>query len=280
MGEEGLPTYQHTVLCQTSLPYRRTAERVLERRNGYTMLRVEAGTAYSEREDAWVELAPTLRPKSSACAHSPEYGSDRHPVQCHRCRRQHVGLFQSGLSPRRGESRELNGREIRAMKEQVSALAAAEMRFAAGGRVQKQGRAAVISEFDLWFPKASNQRILWPSTVTLSLDYYQSLVNHAVPLDPRAVAALSHSAMGLDIYAWLSQRLCRIHPQTEAFVPWVSLQGQFGTNYRSIRKFRQVFLKTLRDVLTQYPQAQLRPNSKGLHLRQSPPPISRKELCA
>ena len=69
-------------------------------------------------------------------------------------------------------------------------------------------------------------------------------------------------------------------PKTEAFVPWVSLQGQFGTNYRSIRKFRQVFLKTLRDVLTQYPQAQLRPNSKGLHLRQSPPPISRKELCA
>ena len=56
MGEEGPPTYQHTVLCQTSLPYRRTAERILERRNGRTMLRVEAGTAYSEREDAWVEL--------------------------------------------------------------------------------------------------------------------------------------------------------------------------------------------------------------------------------
>ena len=24
MGEDGAPTYQHTVLCQTSLPYRRT----------------------------------------------------------------------------------------------------------------------------------------------------------------------------------------------------------------------------------------------------------------
>ena len=34
MGKKGLPTYQHTVLCQTSLPYRRTAERVRERLNG------------------------------------------------------------------------------------------------------------------------------------------------------------------------------------------------------------------------------------------------------
>ena len=280
MGEEGLPTYQHTVLCQTSLPYRRTAERVLERRNGYTMLRVEAGTAYSEREDAWIELPLPFGPKARLVLIHLNTAAIVTQSNVIDVGDSMSAYFSQVLSPRRGESRELNGREIRAMKEQVSALAAAEMRFAVGGRVQKQGRAAVISEFDLWFPKASNQRILWPSTVTLSLDYYQSLVNHAVPLDPRAVAALSHSAMGLDIYAWLSQRLCRIHPKTEAFVPWVSLQGQFGTNYRSIRKFRQVFLKTLRDVLTQYPQAQLRPNSKGLHLRQSPPPISRKELCA
>ncbi|MEL7121666.1 MAG: replication protein RepA [Bacteroidota bacterium] len=32
-------------------------------------------------------------------------------------------------------------------------------------------------------------------------------MNHAIPLDERALAALSHTAMELDIYVWLVQRL-------------------------------------------------------------------------
>ena len=280
MGEEGSPTYQHTVLCQTSLPYRRTVERVIERRNGRTSLRVEAGTAYNEKEDRWVELPLPFGPKARLVlihlnttaiqTRSPfiDVGDSM------------TAYFSQILSSTPDHPRELNGREIRAMKEQVSALAAAEMRFAVGGNVNRQGRAAIISEFDLWFPRASNQRILWPSTVTLSLDYYQSLINHAVPLDPRAVAALSHSAMGLDIYAWLAQRLCRIHPKTETLVPWVSLHAQFGSGYKLIRQFRAVFLKTLKDVLTQYPTALVRPNFKGLHLKLSAPPIFRTKLLS
>ena len=153
MGEEGLPTYQHTVLCQTSLPYRRTAERVLERRNGYTMLRVEAGSAYSEREDAWVELPLPFGPKARLVLIHLNTAAIVTQSNVIDVGDSMSAYFSQVLSPRRGESRELNGREIRAMKEQVSALAAAEMRFAVGGRVQKQGRAAVISEFDLWFPK-------------------------------------------------------------------------------------------------------------------------------
>lgn len=278
MGEDGSPTYQHSVLCQTSLPYRRSAERILERRNGRTMLRIEAGSAYSEREDAWVDLPLPFGPKARLVLIHLNTAAIVTQSNVIDVGDSMTAFFGQVLAPRRNDKRELNGREVRSMKEQVSALAAAEMRFAVGGSVQKQGRAAVISEFDLWFPRAPNQRILWPSTVTLSLDYYQSLVNHAVPLDPRAVGALSHSAMGLDIYAWLAQRLCRIDSRSEAFVPWVSLQQQFGSNYASIRKFRQVFLKTLKDVCTAYPQAQVRPSPKGMHLRLSAPPISRKKL--
>ena len=252
--------------------------RVLERTNGRTKLRVEAGTAYSEREDAWVELPLPFGPKARLVLIHLNTAAIITQSNVIDVGDSMSAYFSRVLSPRRGESSELNGREIRGMKAQLSALAAADMRIAVGGSFQKQGRATIISQFDLWFPKAPNQRILWPSTVTLSLDYYQSLVNHAVPLDPRAVAALSHSAMGLDIYAWLSQRLCRIPTNTEAIVPWVSLQEQFGTNYRSIRKFRQVFLRTFRSVLTQYPRAQSRPSSKGLHLKLSPPPISRKKM--
>ena len=66
--------------------------------------------------------------------------------------------------------------------------------------------------------------------------------------------------MALDIYAWLAQRLCRVHPHSDAPVPWISLHQQFGHGYtKRIRKFREVFLLTLnKTVLPEYPQARLR----------------------
>src|SRR5437867_2288771 len=44
----------------------------------------------------------------------------------------------------------------------------------------------------------------------LSTEFYHSLLEHAVPLDQSALAVLKHSALCLDIYAWLAQRLWRV----------------------------------------------------------------------
>ena len=96
----------------------------------------------------------------------------------------------------------------------------------------------IVSGFDLWFPKDDRQRVLWPSTVSLSHDYFESLQRHAVPLDERALAALSHSAMALDLYAWLAQRLHRIPKPHRQLVPWVALKDQFGQGYGAMCKFR------------------------------------------
>lgn len=56
-------------------------------------------------------------------------------------------------------------------------------------------------------------------------------MQHAVPLNEEAIARLSHSAMGLDVYTWLAQRLHRVDPKKAALVPWVSLKQQFGYDY-------------------------------------------------
>lgn len=275
--ERTSPTYQHTVLCQTSLPYRRTAERNIERSNGHTHLRMEAGSAYNEAEGCWVDLALPFGPKARLVLihlNTAAILTQSHEIDVGDSM---TSFFSRVLPDKYGQPRPLNGREVRAMKEQVASLSAAEIRFALGS-TQTQGKISVISSFDLWFPKAANQRVFWPSTVTLSLEYFRSLVDHAVPLDPAAVCALSHSAMGLDIYAWLAQRLCRVHPKGAALVPWVSLHEQFGSNYRTIRKFRQVFLRTLKSVQLVYPKSEIQASPKGLHLKLSPPPITRKKL--
>jgi Plasmid encoded RepA protein len=115
--------------------------------------------------------------------------------------------------------------------------------------------------------------VLWPSTVQLSPEYFDSLLKHAVPLDERALAALSHSAMALDIYAWLAQRLVRIPPGQQVFVPWTALQGQFGWQYERLRDFRRVFREALSQVFSQYRGARMGVGERGLTLWASPPPV-------
>jgi len=131
----------------------------------------------------------------------------------------------------------------------------------------------IVTSFDLWFPKDERQKVLWPSTVTLSLDYFESLKAHAVPLDERAIAALSHSAMALDMYAWLAQRLHRIPKPHRQFIPWPAVKDQFGADYDRLRKFREKFMEALRQVHAVYPAMKIDITGQGLFLYTSPPPV-------
>jgi hypothetical protein len=57
-GDEQRLAFQHTVFCQTSLPYRNPGDdvRKWEREQGAIALRVEAGTARHPKTGKWVEL--------------------------------------------------------------------------------------------------------------------------------------------------------------------------------------------------------------------------------
>jgi len=46
--------------------------------------------------------------------------------------------------------------------------------------------------------------------------------------------------------------------------------------YKQIRQFRSIFLKTLREVISQYPEAKLADTPRGLILNNSPPPVRKK----
>ena len=122
------------------------------------------------------------------------------------------------------------------------------------------------------------QRVLWPSTVRLDPDYFDSLTKHAVPLDSRAVAALAHSALDLDIYAWLAQRLHRIPKGKPQTITWQALKSQFGPDYDRLRDFRRKFVPALKTVLTAYPSARIEIADAGLVLWNSPPPVLKKQV--
>lgn len=264
--------YQHTVLCQTSLPYRDPGDsiRVWERRQGEVYLRVEAGAAMNPRSEEFVELGLPFGPKVRlVLSHlNSEAIRTASPV---------VEVEDSMTAfVRRIQNYSPNGQEIRKFKTQLSRLSAATIRLA----VSRDGRTVqmnsqIIEAFDLWFPRDGRQRILWPSTVELNHKYFESLSRHAVPLDERALAALAHSAMALDVYCWLAQRLHRVSNRGQ-FIPWVALKNQFGHGYTRIRAFRAVFIKVLELVKLAYPAARFSVNKEGMLLGHSPPPILKR----
>ena len=262
--------FQHTVLCQIGLPYRDPGPgvRVWERLNGNAHLKVLAGEAMHPEKGRLVELGLPFGPKPRLVlcyvnAEALRTGSPEIEVEASLT----AFVKRIGLDPK--------GRNMRIIKDQLSRLSAAQIRMAVTYSEEhtRQINAHIVSGFDLWFPKNERQRVLWPSTVCLSLDYFASLQRHAVPLDERAIAALSHNAMALDVYCWLAQRLHRINPTCPAFVPWTALRNQFGWHYSTVRKFRQVFRLTLDGVLTQYRDARIVLDGRGLTLQNSPPPI-------
>lgn len=264
-------TFQHTVFCQTSLPYRDPGDdvRVWERINGRAHLEILAGKAMHPELERLVPVGLPFGPKSRLIlmhlnAEAKRTGSPDIEVE------ESLTAFVKRLKLNG------NGRDMRTIKDQLTRLSSSSLRLG----VVREGRATtinsnIVSQFDIWFPKDDRQRVLWPSTVRLSGEYFESLMAHAVPLDEIAVASLSHSAMSLDVYAWLAQRLHRIPKPHRQLVPWTSLKEQFGPDYSTIRKFRQVFMVALRQVHTVYRAAKIDVTDEGLFLYTSPPPVAK-----
>ena len=265
--------YQHTVLCQTSMPYRNPGFNVREwdRQQGAVHLRIEAGSALNPETDEFVQLGLPFGPKprlilSYLNAEALKQGSP--VIEIEETMTAFVRRIQ-GFSP--------NGQQIQAFKGHLNRLSVSIIRLAvATDNRALQVNSQIVDAFDLWFSKNEQQRILWPSIIHLNEKYFASLQRHAVPLDERALGALSHSAMALDIYAWLAQRLHRISEGRPQFIPWTALKDQFGYGYRRMDKFKAVFRVAMKQVLIQYTVANIEGDNQGLTLRNSPPPIAKK----
>lgn len=267
--DPGTILFHHSVCCQTGLPYRNPGAdiRTWERINGHAHLEILAGKAMHPEKGQLVPLGLPYGPKPRLIlahlnAEALRTGSPEIEIEAS------LTAFVKRLKL------DTHGRNMRTIKDQLSRLSASSIRLG----LLRDGRAItvnsqIVTAFDLWFPKDDRQKVLWPSKVRLSLDYFDSLQQHAVPLDERAIAALSHSAMALDVYAWLAQRLHRVSPAKPAFIPWTALQGQFGWHYNRIRDFKRVFRQTLDMVLSQYRAASLELDDRGMTLRNSPPPV-------
>jgi Plasmid encoded RepA protein len=264
--------FQHTVFCQTGLPYRNPGDdvRLWQRTQGAVLLEIQAGRVADAATRNTVEVGlPWGTKPRLILAH----------LNAEALRRQSPVIeVESSLSAFVKRIRGFqHGREIRAFKDQLSRLSAATVRLAnfQGKRVF-QINSQVVTAFELWPELDARQRVLWPSTIQLSLEYYNSLQQHAVPLNEADLAALAHSALGIDLYCWLAQRLHRVNPNRPAFIQWPALKQQFGPDYTLMQNFKKKFRVALRQVQARYKAARIELDGCGMRLHNSPPPVTKR----
>ncbi|MGL4552757.1 MAG: replication protein RepA, partial [Gemmataceae bacterium] len=178
--------FLHTVQCQCGLPYNNPGDDVREwdRKQGDASLRIEAGSAIDPSTGEFVRLGLPYgeKPRLVLIHLASEAVRTGSPV---------VDVEDSMTAFARSLGIETNGHHLHGLKDQLARLASATVRLGA----VKEGRAVqvntqFVSAFDLWFPRQPDQRVLWPSTVRLSHEFFESLKRHAVPLDHRAIGAL------------------------------------------------------------------------------------------
>ena len=252
------------------MPRRGTEARVFERHNGPFSILLEAGKLWTGKE--W-------KP------HKLPYGTTPRLVMVHlsseaiRTQNRRVELGDSMRQFLQTLGIQTNGGKrggYTTFRKQMEALAACRLTIG----MNSQGKvvtvdAKPIKRFEAWFQQDGEQQSLWPGVLELSPDFFETLTQHAVPLDYRALSALKHSALALDVYTWLAHRLCRIRQPAGVMLSWENLLEQFGQEYKNSKDFKREFRDVLRKVWLVYPDARIEDIAGGILLRESPPPISK-----
>lgn len=262
--------FLHTVMCQVGMPRRKTDAREFERHCGHTSILLEAGRLWNGK--SWVEQPlPYGTPPRLVMVHlsSEAIRTKSRSVEIGDSTRQFLSAL--GMQPSGGER---GGYTM--FRKQMEALAACRLSIG----MQAEGKvvtvdAKPIKRFEAWLQHDGSQKTLWPGVLELSPEFFDTLARHAVPLDYRAISALKHSALALDVYTWLAHRLCRIDKPAGIMLSWENIRDQFGQEYANSKDFKREFRDILKQVCTVYPDARIEGTPGGLILRPSPPPITR-----
>ena len=130
----------------------------------------------------------------------------------------------------------------------------------------------IVDGFEAWAGEGAN----FPEFVQIDQKFFNHLIEHAVPLDERAIARLKRSALSLDLYVWLAYRLPRL--TKPLFLRWDQLSSHFGTEDLSERSFGQNVRAALEDVLACYPDAKVEAVRGGLRLSPSAPSVPKRQI--
>ena len=261
--EAGVAGYMARVLTQATIPHSRVTESLFQRTNGAVTVTIAdvsgiglpfgsyprlllawITTEAVKTKDPLLEFGPTLSGFMAELGLLPTGGRWG---TIHRLREQMVRLFSSAISCRYSDETTDLGAQL-----------------------------LVAKDYNMWWdPKKPDQAALWGSTVRLSTDFFNELVEHPNLVSMRTLRALKQSPLSLDIYTYLAYRYSYLKRKTS--IPWEALQRQFGAGYPNsvdgLRDFKKRFRQALERIETVYPNARFEVERECFTLRPSPVPM-------
>ena len=267
-AEEADRHHIHSVIALCGLPYRDPGTGVREhlREYGKSSLAIQAGYL---KDPLTGKMAPQGLP----------YGPKARLLLLHICtmavrqKSAEIEIADSMSAFIRDLGFPVTGGErgtLRQFKEQLNRLAASRMQIGLwNGDAATTINAQPIRSFDIWLPQDAGQRMLWSSTLRLDSEFFESLRQHALPVDIRALRAFSQSARQIDMLLWLGYRLRSV--SRRYVITWPTLMEQFGSNVARARKFKEMFADDLAAMKEVFPALPVELGHDGITLRPCDP---------
>lgn len=258
----------HSVLALCGLPYREPGNGAREhlREYGKASLAVQAGYL---KDPSTGRMTPQGLP----------YGPKARLLLLHICtmavrqKRAEIEIADSMTAFIRDLGFAVTGGQrgtLRQFKEQLNRLAAARMQIGLwNGNTATTLNAQPIKAFDIWLPRDAEQRTLWSSRLRLDQEFFESLREHALPIDIRVLKAFSQSAKQIDMVMWLAYRLRRIDRRYP--ISWGALTEQFGSNIKDAWRFRHSFAEDLAAIREVFPTLPVEITDQGVILKPCDP---------
>lgn len=252
----------HAGFAMTALPHKAIDEAIWVRQGGSIKLRIESGRDITDRlvglPFGAIARVILLYLQSEAI----------------RTRSREVELGRSMNHWLTTMGIDNGGKTYRLVREQSRRLSLCRLTFY---RVTDEATIVTNGSFvrDAILPSQdSNQLALWREAIRLDEGFYQSLIDHPLPVREAAIREISNRSMAIDVYVWLAYRLHRLTKATP--ISWKALHDQFGGGFQHVRQFKAKFKEPLMLALAAYPEAVVEVDDAGVQLHPSAPPVSER----
>lgn len=256
----------HAGFAMAALPHRKTMEPVWERDSGTIKLLIESGL----NEDK----SPVGIPYGSVARMILLYLQ----TQAVRTRSREVELGSSMNRWLEAMNISAGGRTYREVREQCQRISACRLTFFrlnSGTKMMRNG--AFVRDAILPLDVDDRQSSLWREVICLDESFYESLIDHPLPLREVALRQISGKSKAIDLYIWLAYRLHILKDPIS--VSWTALKAQFGVEYGQLRFFKRDIVPSLKLALSVYPEAHVNVDDKnGLTLYPSAPPVAERRI--
>lgn len=251
----------HAGFAMTALPHKSIPDREWVRQGGNIKLRVESGI---DAEDNIVGIP---------------FGSIARMIllflqtEAVKTRSREIELGKNMYQWLTAMGIEVGGKTYKLVKEQSKRLSYCKLTFY---RTSENFTAVSNGSFvrDAILPsKDDSQLSLWREIVRLDEAFYQSLIEHPMPVREAAIKQLGQRSMAIDVYIWLAYRLHSLARPTP--ITWKALFDQFGGGYSALKTFKFQFKEPLALALAAYPEAHVHTEDTGLVLYPSAPPVAK-----